>query len=136
MEYLLAKPVAATIGLERYQCTVVWRNGIFIADEPEAAGGKDAGPDPYTLLLSSLCCCTLATIRMYIDRKGWDVPQIAIAVNMYFKQLDGRKVTVIDRTLDFLSPVTTVQRERLIYIAGVCPVSKLLEGEIQVHTFV
>ncbi|MEP6613023.1 MAG: (4Fe-4S)-binding protein [Mucilaginibacter sp.] len=135
MEYILTNPVAASIGTEKFKCTVVWRNGQFISDEPEIAGGKDLGPDPYTLLLSSLGCCTLATLRMYIDRKGWDIPQIAIAVNMFFKLEGDKKITVIDRDLNFLSPVTDEQRERLTQIAKVCPVSKILEGEIQVRTF-
>ena len=135
MEYILNAPVSASIGLEKYKCTVRWRNGTFIADEPEFTGGKDTGPDPYTLLLSSLGTCTLATLRMYIDRKGWDVPNIAIAVNMYKEERDGKTVTVIDRDLNFISPLTTDQRERLLQIAKVCPVSKILEGEIQVRTF-
>ena len=135
MEYILTNPVAATIGTEKFKCTVVWRNGQFISDEPEIAGGKDLGPDHYTLLLSSLGCCTLATLRMYIDRKGWDIPQIAIAVNMFFKLEGDKKITIIDRDLNFLSPVTDEQRERLTQIAKVCPVSKILEGEIQVRTF-
>jgi putative redox protein len=135
MEYLLQEPLTASIGTEKYKCTVEWRNGKFIADEPAIAGGKDLGPDPYTLLLSSLGTCTLATLRMYIDRKGWDVPNIAVAVNMYHETRDGKTVTVIDRDLNFLSPVTDEQRERMIQIAKVCPISKILEGEIQVRTF-
>jgi len=135
MEYILTNPVAASIGTEKFKCTVVWRNGKFISDESEIAGGKDLGPDPYTLLLSSLGCCTLATLRMYIDRKGWDIPQIAVAVNMFFKLEGEKKIAVIDRDLNFLTPVTDEQRERLTQIAKVCPVSKILEGEIQVRTF-
>ena len=54
MEYLLDNAVTARIGTEKYKCTVEWRNGRFIVDEPEKAGGKDEGPDPYTLLLSLL----------------------------------------------------------------------------------
>jgi putative redox protein len=135
MEYILDKPVVASIGTEKYKCTVEWRNGKFISDEPEAVGGKDTGPDPFTLFLSSLGTCTLATLRMYIDRKEWDIPQIAIAVNMYFKIENEKKITVIDRDINFLSPITDVQRERLIQIAKVCPVSKIMEGEIQVRAF-
>jgi putative redox protein len=135
MKYDLEHPVVASIGTEKYKCTVEWRHGKFIADEPESSGGKDKGPDPYTLLLSSLGTCTLATLRMYIDRKGWDVPKIAVSVNMYHEVRDGKTVTVIDRDLNFLSPVTDEQRERMVQIAKVCPISKILEGEIQVRTF-
>jgi len=135
MKYALEHPVVSRIGTEKYKCIVEWRNGKFIADEPESSGGKSAGPDPYTLLLSSLGTCTLATLRMYIDRKGWDIPNIAVSVNMYSEVKDDKKVTTIDRDLDFLSPVTDEQRERLLQIAKVCPISKILEGEIKIRTF-
>ena len=135
MEYILEHPVVASLGTEKYKCTVEWRNGKFISDEPEIAGGKDTGPDPYTLFLSSLGCCTLATLRMYIDRKGWEIPQIAIAVNMYFKLENEKKITIIDRDINFISIITDEQRERLIQIAKVCPVSKIMEGEIRIRTF-
>lgn len=135
MKYALENPVNVSIGTEKYKCTIEWRNGILIADEPEKSGGKDLGPDPYTLLLSSLGSCTVATLRMYIDRKGWDVPVIKVSVNLYHELREGKNVTVIDRDLEFVSPVTDEQCERLIQIAKVCPISKMLEGEIQVRTF-
>jgi putative redox protein len=135
MKYSLEHPVVATIGTEKYKCTVEWRHGKFIADEPESSGGKDKGPDPYTLLLSSLGACTLATLRMYIDRKEWDVPNISVSLNLYHEDRDGKNVTVIDRDLNFLSAVTDAQRERLTQIAKVCPISKMLEGEVQIRTF-
>ena len=135
MKYSLEHPVLVKIGTEKYRCTVEWRNGKFIADEPESIGGKDSGPDPETLLLSSLGTCTLATLRMYIDRKEWDIPNFSVALNLYHEIKEGKNVTVIDRDLNFLSPVTDEQRERLVQIAKVCPISKMLEGEIQTRTF-
>jgi putative redox protein len=135
MEYLLDYPVKALIGTEKYKCTVEWRHGKFIADEPQEIGGKAEGPDPHTLLLSSVATCTLATLRMYIDRKGWNIPELAVAVNMYHETKDGKSVTVIDRDLNFFTPVTDEQRERLIHIAKACPISKMLEGEVQVRAF-
>ena len=88
MKYALEHPVVARIGKEKYTCTVEWRNGKFIVDEPETSGGKDKGPDPYTLMLASLGTCTLATLRMYIDRKEWDIPKIAVAVNLFQEVVD------------------------------------------------
>lgn len=135
MKYALENPIIGTIGTEKYKCTIEWRNGTIIADEPAFNGGKDIGPDPYTLLLSSIAACTLATLRMYIDRKGWDVPNIKLSINMYHELVEEKRITIIDRDLDFISPVTDEQRERMIQIARVCPISKILEGEIQIRTF-
>lgn len=135
MKYRLEKPVNAAIGTERYRCSIAWRNGGFIADEPVTQGGQDSGPDPYTLLLSSLASCTLITLRMYIDRKGWNIPEIRVNANLYSEIKDGNTVTVIDRDLYFPQPVPDDQRLRLQEIAKACPISKILENQVTVRTF-
>ena len=135
MQYKFDKPVHGIIGNEKYQCTIEWRNGKFFADEPAKSGGKDTGPDPYTLLLSSLASCTLVTMRMYIDRKGWTIPEIAVKANMYQETKDGRAITIIDRDIIFLSPANEEQKKRLHEIAIHCPISKILENDIKVRTF-
>ncbi|HCL84267.1 MAG TPA: hypothetical protein DIC22_09840 [Chitinophagaceae bacterium] len=135
MIYKLEHPVAGEIGTTKYQCTITWRNGKLIADEPPASGGKDEGPDPYTLLLTSVVSCTLITLRMYIDRKGWDIAAISVQANLFRNNKDDKPVTFIDRDIKFLSPVTAEQREKLTDIAKSCPVSKILQGEIVVRTF-
>ena len=136
MKYKLEKPVHGTIGTEKYQCTIEWRNGKFIADEPVTNGGKDEGPDPFTLLLSSLATCTLVTLRMYIDRKGWDIPNIAVSTNLYQEIKDEKLTTVIDRDILFLSPTDKEQKTRLLEIAKLCAVSKIFENNILVRSFV
>lgn len=135
MEYLMEQPVHGTIGKEKYKMTIAWRNGSFVSDEPVKTGGNDLGPDPYTLLLSSLASCTLATLRMYIDRKSWDIADIAVEVNMYQTITGGEMITTLDRDIKFMSPVTEEQRIRLQEIASNCPVSKILQGEVKVRTF-
>ncbi len=135
MIYRFEKPILGNIGTARYQCSIEWRNGKFIADEPKKSGGKDEGPDPHTLLLSSLVSCTLVTLRMYIDRKGWDIPAISVQSNMYQNKKEEKIINIIDRDIKFLSPVTDEQREKLTDIAKACPISKILEGEVIVRTF-
>jgi len=136
MQYKFEKPLLGTIGVEKYQCTIEWRHGKFIADEPPASGGKDAGPDPHTLLLSSIVSCTLITLRMYIDRKGWDISNIAVTANWYSEKKDEKVITIIDRDILFLSPVDEEKKLRLQEIASQCPISKILENETRVRTFV
>ncbi len=135
MKYKLDKPVQGSIGNEKYQCIIEWRNGKFIADEPESIGGKDTGPDPYTLLLSSLASCKLITLRMYIDRKGWEIERIAINANMYQETKAAVTNTVIDCDILFLSPVSEEQKLKLMEIAKSCPVSKILQGDLKVRVF-
>jgi putative redox protein len=135
MIYKFEKPISGTIGIERYQCTIEWRNGKFISDEPKSSGGLDEGPDPHSLFLSSVVSCTLITLRMYIDRKNWDIPSISVQANMFQITKDGKLITTIDRDIKFLSPVTDEQRDKLTDIAKSCPISKIFQGEIIVRTF-
>lgn len=136
MEYKFQKPVRAAIGTTKYVCEVEWRNGRFIADEPEKQGGNDTGPDPMTLLLSSLATCTLVTLRMYIDRKGWDIPEIKVSVNYFLAKETDKQNTFIDRDITFPAGVEVEQKNRLLEIAQNCPVSKLLEGNVTVRSYV
>ena len=136
MKYELEEPVHGRIGTEKYQCTIEWHNGKFIADEPESSGGKDLGPDPFTLLLSSLASCTLVTLRMYIERKELDIPAISVNTNLFQEIQNGELVTTIDRDIVFEGTVSEETKTKLQEIASRCPVSKILEGNTKVRTFV
>jgi len=135
MKYKLDDPIHATIGNIKYKCTVEWRNGQLIADEPVTLGGSDLGPDPYTLLLSSLATCTLITLRMYIDHKQWHIPEITLNVNMYLEKVKEKQVTTIDQDLIFPVEIDEEKKTKLFEIAKHCPISKILEGEIHIRKF-
>jgi putative redox protein len=135
MKYKLEKPVHGSIGNEKYQCTIEWRNGLFIADEPATLGGKDVGPDPYTLLLSSLVTCTLVTIKMYMDKKGWEISRVTVNANMYQETIEGKRTTIIDRDIIFPEETEEEQKTKLFEMAQNCPISKILSGDIHVRTF-
>jgi len=105
---------------ERYTEDIRTSHHVLVADEPEARGGKDAGPRPYEYLLAALGACTAITLRMYAEKKGWDVGRIAVDLSL-FKEGD---VDRIERTLHFANVLTEEQRSRLLEIAGKTPVTK------------
>ena len=133
MATLLEKNIEGKIGTQKYLCTISWRNGEFIMDEPESIDGKDLGPDPYTTLLASLAGCTLSTLRMYIDRKGWDIPEIKISLNMSQETTPDLE-TIITRDISFSTEVDEETKKRLLIIAEKCPVSKILKNKITIPT--
>ncbi len=133
LKNLLEKDIIGSIGIEKYICKVIWRNGILVIDEPVNIGGKDRGPDPYTTLLASLAGCTLSTLRMYIDRRGWDIPEFSVQLNMHQETENGFS-TIIKREIQFPDTVSEEQKERLLYIATKCLVSKILENSITIKT--
>lgn len=133
MANLLEQDITGSIGTQKYLCTINWRNGQIVMDEPESIDGKDLGPDPYTTLLASLAGCTLSTLRMYIDRKGWDIPEISIALNMA-QENNLELETTISRSIAFSSEISLEQKERLLLIAEKCPVSKIFKNKITINT--
>ena len=73
---LFAKDITGDLVKDRQEVRVNWRAGQLVLDEPSFNGGKDIGPDPFTAVLSGLVGCTLTTLRMYINRKGWDITDV------------------------------------------------------------
>lgn len=133
METIFENDLTGSIGTQKYMCTIKWRKGELIMDEPEKTGGKDLGIDPFSTLLASLAGCTLSTLRMYIDRKEWDIPEINISLNLYQENTTDF-TTVIKRDISFSKEISTEQKERLLLIAEKCPISKLLKGKITINT--
>src|SRR6187200_1407130 len=69
-----------------------------VADEPPGGGGEDAGPSPFALLLSGLAACTVITLRMYAERKGWPLEGIDARLTYAAGSSGGH----IDRQLRFI----------------------------------
>lgn len=88
---------------------------------------------PFTILLASLAGCTLSTLRMYIDRKGWDIPEIKISLNL-FQETNPELKTIITRNITFSTEVDHEIKNRLLLIAEKYPISKLLKNKITIPT--
>jgi putative redox protein len=101
-----------------------------VSDEPESAGGADHGPSPTRLLAASLAACTATTVEMYADRKGWEVGQLEVVVDMKYDRPPIPSSFLV--TLKLPESMSSEQRERIQAIAGRCPVHRALAGDVEV----
>lgn len=98
-------------------------------DEPVDVGGTDAGPSPRRLLAASLAGCISITIRMYAQRKEWDVSGHEVSTEI--ETVPRGEPTPIRTTLTLPGHLDEDQRERILRIAEKCPVHAILEGEVE-----
>ena len=125
--------VLARIGTEKYYTEVTAGKNKIITDEPLDKGGQDKGFNPFELLAASLATCTVATLRMYIDRKGWSVPEIDVEVEM--ENYPQTKNTIFTRKISYGDALLEAEQlARLHHIADACPVHKMLHGNMETNT--
>lgn len=136
------KSVVVRIGREKYTTEIVARNHAILADEPKKYGGKDAGMSPYELLMASLGACTAITLRMYADKKEWNLKEVKVHLE-HFKQHANdainctnanKKIDKFIREIKLKGNLSIEQKETLIKIANRCPVHKTLENKIEIET--
>lgn len=130
MESNEIRTATATIGNDLYKTELYARSHRVIADEPFDAGGKDLGPRPGDFVRMGLASCTAITLRMYANRKNWDVSKIHVSVSN--GPFDGK--TVYDTKIEIEGNIDEEQRKRLLQIAKMCPVHKALTNPIEIDT--
>ena len=101
----------------------------LVLDEPTDLGGADEGPSPSRLLAASLAACTAITIEMYAERKEWDLDDVEVVVE---PDTDGPAPKGFTVTVKVPKELSEEQRERLLQIAGKCPVHRALTHETPV----
>ena len=123
--------------------TIEARGHTIVADEPVDAGGGDAGPTPYELLLGALGACIAMTLRMYAARRGW--PLESVEVHLEHDRVhtrdcencdDPRANAALDRITERIAlqgPLNAEQRTRLLEIAERCPVRRTLRQPVIVQ---
>jgi putative redox protein len=111
---------------------------LVIADEPETAGGSDAGPSAVDLLMTALGSCTAVTLTMVAKRKGWPLEAVDVAVR--FARIDKAdctdcppdhpkdRIDRIERHVEMTGALTDEQVAYLHDIAMKCPVHRIMTG--------
>jgi putative redox protein len=102
----------------------------LVIDEPEEAGGANLGPSPTRVLAASLAACTAITMEMYAGRKGWDLGDVRVDVEMDYGEAYAPRSFVVQ--LHLSKGLSPQQLERLREIAGRCPVHRVLSERREV----
>lgn len=122
----MLNPELEGVNLSGFVARMTARGHEIIADEPKDLGGTDTGAKPSELLLSSLAGCKLITMRMYAERKGWEIGE----VNISLRYLEKGDPTILEKKIRFSGDLDEAQVKRLIDISGRCPVAKMLKNSI------
>jgi len=101
------------------------------SDEPERRGGTNTGAAPFDLMLSSLGACTAITMRMYADRKQWNLGATQVKLRLIKEGDDPMR---IERTLIDSEPLDAEQQAKLLEIADKTPVTKALAPGLPINT--
>lgn len=134
--------VTARTGADGFR-TDMFANGFpLVADEPVAYGGGNEGPSPYEYLLAALGACTGMTLRMYARNKGWTLEEVVVRLSHHKVHAEDcqdcdekdRRIDTFVRELELHGELDEAQRQRLLEIAGHCPVHRTLTGEVRIET--
>lgn len=138
----MARILSVRDGQPRYVQSISVGPHVLQADEPVNAGGNDAGPNPYELLLAALGSCASITVRMYAERKQW--PLEGVHAELSWTQIHAEDCAACDSNLQFVPGIemelvfrgdlSEEQRLRLIEIANRCPVHRTLSSQVPIRT--
>jgi len=124
------RAVVSRFGSGHFQQALEVGNDHFVSDIDEAKGGNSSGPSPHEYLGAALAACTGMTLKMYAQRKSWDLQDAIVTV-------DIERVNDIEkfkRSIKLVGAVDAEQSQRLLEIANKCPVHKALTGMIEINT--
>lgn len=119
---------------KKYLGEAKMRNHFVVLDEPIKSGGGDTGPTPVEYLLTAIGGCVSMTLRMYAERKGWNLGKIKVIVSQKEELTSkGIKKSLVEE-ISFENEITEEQKIKLLEIAGKCPVAKMVKGETAIAT--
>ena len=105
----------------------------FTGDLTPADGGLDVGPNPHDLVAAGLAACTTQTLRLYAKRKGIALGAVHVEVT-WRRDSTALPADILERVITLSGDLDDAQRTRLMEIAEVCPVHKMLVAGSKVVT--
>lgn len=116
---------------QKYTTNIQARKHTIVSDEPLSLEGQDEGMTPTELLGASLASCTCITMKMYAERKAWDVTiDVVVDVDYDYKSTKA----AFTKYIAIIGAVSDADKDRLLKIASSCPIHKLLAQTSEINT--
>ena len=103
------------------------RGHQWYSDEPLDEGGADVGARPTELLLSAIASCKLITIKMYADRKEWELNDVKIDLTLEKVE----RMNIITQKLEIDADLNELQIKRIHSISSRCPVALMMGDNVE-----
>jgi putative redox protein len=131
-EMVLAKCTASAAAEDpNYRQSLRCGRHEMLADERPARGGADAGPMPFEYLLSGLGACTSITLRMYAQKRGWDIGAVAVSLSLRQSKEGTRS---IERRVTLSNSLSAEQQAKLAEVCEKTPVTLAVKSGLAVRT--
>jgi putative redox protein len=98
-------------------------------DEPLTLGGQGGAPAPFDYYLAALAACTAITLRMYAQKKGWELGEFRAELALT-RDEDGK--VQIHRVLHSDQALSDEQWQRLLEIVEKTPVTRAMREGAQI----
>jgi putative redox protein len=112
----------------------------FVIDEPPDAGGTGEGPTPYDLLAAALGGCTSMTLHFFAKREK--IPLEGVDISVTHDRQHAKDCADCTTQSGYIhrfrveiglrGPLNDEQKQKLLAVAGRCPVAKVLGSEIKI----
>lgn len=128
MKIISRATISSTAENYRHEISIGDNKFHLVADEPPTG---HAGPAPYDFVLSGLGACTAITLRMYAQRKGWDLGEVSVTLKL-LKDDDGHDH--IERSISANGELDDARWAKLLEIADKTPVTRTLMRGTEITT--
>jgi len=107
------------------------RHHRFAADEaPPAYNSTDEHPDPYDYILAGVAACTVISIRLSAEAKGYPLKQadVSVAFERRPATTEGRQADHITRRITLYGDLSNSERLKLIRAANCAAYKSIING--------
>ncbi|MDB5120785.1 MAG: OsmC family protein [Sphingobacteriales bacterium] len=126
--------ITVQIGQENYRTEIKGDGHVIISDEPIELGGANNGMNPVLLFLASLGSCTAITLKMYSQRKKWNIDTITVNLSMNVVKSNLQQTSYINRHIQITGYISDEDRNRLLKVADQCPLHNIMSNPINIAT--